>query len=139
MEVDWNSVLSELMGEVFRILIPLFVVLALKWLVEIWKRLKEKNPQLAELLEKAASIGYAAAEEYFKGQNVLGERKMLYAIDRADEYLKQYGISMPIDVIRDTITEYGVSSYKFNWTRPKQTDLFSPEEEAESEEETEGD
>ena len=139
MEVDWGAITSEIMGEVIRILIPLFVMLILKWGVEIWTKLKAKNPQLADLLEKAGRLGYAAAEEYFRGQNVLGDRKMLYAIDRADDYLKENGVTVPMKVIQGMITDYGVTEYKFNWTKPTWQKMIESTEDEEESEETEGD
>ena len=41
MEVNWNEIAGQVMTEVLRILIPVLVVLVLKWIVEIWKQLKE--------------------------------------------------------------------------------------------------
>lgn len=124
MEVNWNEIAGQVMTEVLRILIPVLVVLVLKWIVEIWKQLKEKHPELAELIAYAAQLGYAAAEEYFRNQEATGEEKMLYAISRASDYLDTVGIHIDIDVIRDAINRYGVNDYRFTWARSPIADMF---------------
>lgn len=120
MEVDWNALVGEAVSQLIKIFVPVLIVLVLKWIIEIYKKLKESNPQLAKLLAYAAETGYAAAEDYFrKFKTVNGEDKMVYAISRAKEYLDNVGVSIPDeDVIKDAITQYGVSNYKFSWTKP---------------------
>ena len=125
MEVNWNEIAGQVMTEVLRILIPVLVVLVLKWIVEIWKQLKEKHPELAELIAYAAQLGYAAAEEYFRNQEATGEDKMLYAISRASDYLDTVGIHIDVDVIRDAINRYGVNEYRFTWARSPIADMFN--------------
>ena len=124
MEVDWNTLAGQLMTEVLRIMIPVLTVLVLKWIVEIWKKLKEKHPQIAELIEYAAEIGYAAAEEYFRDEKASGDQKMAYAVYRAGEYLHSVGIKADEDVIRDSITQYGVNNYKFTWAQSPLAEMF---------------
>lgn len=124
MEVNWNEIAGQVLTEVLRILIPVLVVLVLKWIVEIWKQLKEKHPELAELIAYAAQLGYAAAEEYFRNQEATGDEKMLYAISRASDYLDTVGIHIDVDVIRDAINRYGVNDCRFTWARSPIADMF---------------
>lgn len=120
MDVNWEMLLSSAVEQLIKIFVPVFLVLILKWCVEIWKKLSEKNPDLARLIAYAAQIGYAAAEDYFRTKaGITGEDKMVYAISRAKEYLSNAGVSIPDeDVIRDSITQYGLANYKFTWAKP---------------------
>ena len=130
MEVNWEMLIQTAAQELMKIFIPVFVVLLLKWLVEIWKKLKEKNPELGSLIAYAAQLGYAAAEEYFRDMpGKTGADKMNYAISRGAEYLQNVGVYVDEDVLRDTINEYGVANFKFSWTKPTLKDLFGTEEE----------
>lgn len=133
MEVDWNVLVNEAVTQLIKIFVPVLVVLVCKWIVEIWKKLSEKNPQLAKLIAYAAQMGYAAAEDYFRNiSSANGEDKMTYALFRAKEYLTNLGAKLPDeDVLKDAITEYGVTNYKFSWAKPTHSlaDLLQIEEE----------
>lgn len=119
MEVDWNALVGEAVTQLLKIFVPVLVVLVLKWLVEIWKKVREQNPQLAEMIAYAARLGYAAAEDYFRNtRNATGEEKMDYAIYRAQKYLEGVGQYIDDEVLKDSITEYGVENYRFSWAKP---------------------
>lgn len=142
MEVDWNLIAGEVMTQMLRILLPVVIVLIFKWIVEIWTKLLEKNPKLAEAILLAGRIGYAAAEEYFRDLDTTGEDKMEYALARAEEYLHSLGIHVNLDVIHDSIVQYGVTEHKFSWTQKSLEELFGmhpSDEDDPEEEETEGD
>ena len=143
--IDWKDIAGELITQFLRIMIPVVIVLCLKWFSEIWSKLKEKNPKLAELIAIAGEIGYCAAEEYFRGENISGYEKMNFALARADEYLKTLGINIKLDVIRDAIIDYGITNYKFTWVKRKNMEdiirldeIESKEEKESSEEDDEG-
>lgn len=119
MDVDWNALIGEAASQMIKIFVPVLVVLVLKWVVEIWKKLSEKNPELAKLIAYAAQIGYAAAEDYFRNiKSATGADKMQYAIFRAKDYLDAAGLHVDEDILKDSITQYGVTNYKFSWTKP---------------------
>ena len=119
MEVDWNALMGEAASQMIKIFVPVMVILALKLIVEIWKKLSEKNPELAKLIAYAAQIGYAAAEDYFREiKTATGADKMDYAIFRARDYLNAAGLYVDEDILKDSITQYGVANYKFSWTKP---------------------
>lgn len=126
MDVDWNALIGEAASQMIKILVPVLVVLALKWIVEIWKKLSEKNPELAKLIAYAAQIGYAAAEDYFRNiKTATGADKMNFAIFRAKDYLDAAGLHVDDDILKDSITQYGVSNFRFSWTKPT-FDLSEP-------------
>ena len=129
MEVNWNVLLGDLITQVLRIFIPVLIALVLKWASEIWMRIQEDKPDLAEVLQIAARIGYAAAESFFRDQDADGEDKMDYAISRAEEYLKELGYSIDLHVIRDAINDYGVSNWKFSWVKDEAFGILPPEDE----------
>jgi len=119
MEVDWNALIGEAVTQLIRIFVPVVVVLCFRWVVEIWKQIKEKNPEIAALIEYAAKVGYAAAEEEYRNCPAsAGGDKMAYALFRAEDYLKTCGVKVSDDVMRDAIHEYGIENYKFSWTKP---------------------
>ena len=141
MEVDWNVLIGEAVAPLIRIFVPVAVVLCFRWIVQIWKQIKEKHPEIAELIAYAARIGYAAAEEESrKYPAAAGGEKMSYALYRAEDYLKACGVKVSDDVMRDAIHEYGIDAYKFSWVKPNIQVMLAEEEAAgDSEEEEEDD
>lgn len=141
MEVNWNQVVGDLLTQMLRILLPVALMLFLKWAAEFWRQIHAKNPKLAELLERAGAVGYAAAEEYFRGgYGSTPSEKMEYALRHANEYLKTLGLHVDLNVIRDAIVQYGVANYKFSWTKAPLFEFAeSLKPESESEEEKEDD
>ena len=123
--VDWNEVIGDALTQLLRIMIPVALMLFMKWAAEFWGKLREKNPKLAELIAVAGQIGYAAAEEYFRNSSVSGEDKMQYAIKHANAYLNTLGIHIDLNVIRDSIIEYGVTHYRFSWTKPEMAEMIA--------------
>lgn len=117
MEVNWNVLLGDLITQLLRIFIPVLVALVLKWAAEIWIRIQEDKPELAAVLQLAARLGYAAAEEYANSHFCSSEDKMDVAIARAEDYLKELGLTVDLNVIRDAINDYGVSNWKFTWVK----------------------
>lgn len=124
MEVDWNAIAGELVTAAMKILIPVLIVLVIKWSAQIWKTIKEKDPSLAKYLTLAAQIGYAAAEEYFHNNKNPTESKMEIAIEAANEVLTSLGISLPEDVLHDAIVGFGVNEKQFSWTHPNFSLVF---------------
>lgn len=117
MDVNWNVLLSDLITQVLRIFIPVLVALVLKWAAEIWVKIQADKPDLAEVLQLAARLGYAAAEEYANKYGSTGEDKMEVAVARAEDYLKELGYNIDLHVIRDAINDYGVSTWRFSWVK----------------------
>ena len=124
--MDWNALAYEICSELIRIIMPVAIVLCLKWAVDIYKKLAEKHPELAKLLSYAGQIGYDAAEEYFRDYDdkVPDDHKMAVAVEHARDYLAALGISVNDDVIEDAVNAYGVSNYKFSWCKPALDELL---------------
>ena len=128
--MDWELIGYQISQELINILVPVVIVICLKWAVDIFKRLQEKNPKLAELLTLAGQVGYNAAEDYFRNREfATGDQKMLVAIEHARDYLLANGINVSDDVIKDMVDTYGISNYKFSWTKPKLSDWFGEDDE----------
>lgn len=126
MEVDWNVLIGEAVTQLIRIFVPVAVVLCFRWVVQIWKQIKEKHPEIAELIAYAARVGYAAAEEEYRNYPAAaGGDKMAFALYRAEDYLKACGVKVNDDVMRDAIHEYGIDNYKFSWTKPNIADVLA--------------
>ena len=140
MEVDWNVLIGEAVTQLIRIFVPVAVVLCFRWIVQIWKQIKEKHPEIAELIAYAARIGYAAAEEEYRNYPAeCGGGKMTYALFRAEDYLKACGVKVSDAVMRDAIHEYGIDAYKFSWVKPNIQVMLAEEEAAGDSEEKEED
>ena len=122
--IDWNVLIGEAITQMLRIFLPVCVALILKWASELYLKIKEAKPDLAKFIDIAAELGYAAAEDFFRNyKDTDGEEKMQYAIQRAEAYLKETcGVSVDLCVIRDAITQYGVSYYKFSWAQGVEDD-----------------
>lgn len=119
--IDWKVLLGEALTQMLRIFLPVALALTLKWLVDVWQKIKAKNPRLAEALSIAAEVGYSAAEEHFRNaKGVDGGEKMLYAIKRAQAYLETLGLNINLEVIRDQIATYGYTYKAFSWTKEQE-------------------
>ena len=127
MEIDWQALAGEAITQMLRIFLPVCIALILKWAGELWLKIKEARPDLAEVISIAAELGYSTAEDYFRDKDGTGEDKMEYAIKHAEAYIKETtGVSVDLDLIRDAITNYGVAWGKFTWTKDN-GNIASPE------------
>ena len=50
MEIDWTIVIGEIMTQILRVLIPLFVAMIIKWAVELYHRIKSEQPDWTPVL-----------------------------------------------------------------------------------------
>lgn len=125
MDIVWSDVIGELVTAILKIMVPILITLILKWGVELYKKIKEGNPQLAGLLKNAAQLGYATAEEYFRNQEkVTGDNKLNHAIIEAQKYLNQFGVKVDLNVVKDAIIAYGVENNLFNWTADQKINRY---------------
>ena len=101
MEVDWTLVIGDIMTQVLRIVLPLFVALIIKWAVELYHKIKTEQPEWTPVLEYAAEMAVLAAEQiYGAGQ---GNKKKQYAIDTVSRLFASYGLKIDAYVIADAI------------------------------------
>ena len=125
MEIVWSDVIGELVTAILKIMVPILVTLLLKWGAELYRKIKEGNPQLAGLIKNAAQLGYAAAEEFFRNQkDIDGNDKLDHAISEAEKYLRQFNVKVDLNVIKDAIIAYGVENNLFNWTADRKLDRY---------------
>ena len=125
MSIDWSEVLGELTTAILKIMVPVLITLILKWGADLYRKIKDGNPQLADLLKYAAQLGYAAAEEFFRdSETVTGNQKLEHAITEAEKYLRQFNVKVDLGVIKDAIIAYGVENYKFNWAADQKMDRY---------------
>ena len=101
MDIDWSVVGGEIMTQVLKIVLPLFVALIIKWAVELYHKIKTEQPDWTPILEYAAEMAVLAAEQiYGDGQ---GAEKKKYAIQTIEKLLAEKGIQLNVSVIEDAI------------------------------------
>ena len=101
MEIDWSVVIGEIMTQILRVLIPLFVAMIIKWAVELYHRIKSEQPEWMPILELAAEWAVLAAEQLFGDGH--GKEKKQYAIQVIQNILAEHGIKLDLTVIEDAI------------------------------------
>ena len=101
MEVDWNVVTGEIVTQILRVLIPLFVAMIIKWAVELYHRIKTEQPEWLPVLEYAAELAVLAAEQLFGDGH--GDEKKQYAIKTIEKILAEHGLCLDLTVIEDAI------------------------------------
>ena len=116
MEIEWNVVAGQAITSLLKVFVPVFVALILKWAGELWLKVKEQNPHIDWIVSNAAEIGYCAAEEFFRGKTGVSDQKMEYALQVAENYIKQVsGIKVDLIAVKDAIIAYGVTNGLFSW------------------------
>ena len=101
MEIDWSAVTGEIMTQVLRIVVPLFVAMIIKWAVELYHTLKVEQPEWIPVLEYAAQVAVLAAEQIYGDGH--GQEKKHYAIETIQRILAENGIHLDLNVIEDAI------------------------------------
>ncbi len=101
MEIDWTIVIGEIMTQILRVLIPLFVAMIIKWAVELYHRIKTEQPEWLPVLEYAAELAVLAAEQLFGDGH--GDEKKQYAIQTIQKILAEHGLKLDLTVIEDAI------------------------------------
>ena len=101
MEIDWSIVIGEIMTQILRVLIPLFVAMIIKWAVELYHKIKTEQPDWTPVLEYAAELAVLAAEQLFGDGN--GKEKKQYAIKAIQNILAEHGFVLDLAVIEDAI------------------------------------
>ena len=111
--VDWNMIAGELMTQLLKIIIPLFVVLLIKWGLEVWCRIRETNPDFAKILQMAVSNAVMSAEQiYGTGE---GQKKKEYAIQAVQSFLAEKNIYLDVDNIIQAIEAAVYSMHRENF------------------------
>ena len=101
MEIDWSVIIGEIMTQILRVLIPLFVAMIIKWAVELYHKIKTEQPEWLPVLEYAAELAVLAAEQLFGDGH--GAEKKKYAIETIQKILAEHDIKLNLSVIEDAI------------------------------------
>ena len=101
MEIDWNAVTGEIMTQILKVVIPLFVAMVIKWAVELYHKLKTEQPEWIPVLEYAAELAVLAAEQIYGDGH--GAEKKKYAIETIQHILAEKGFQINLDIIDDAI------------------------------------
>lgn len=116
--VDWNVVVNESVIALLKIVLPILITFIIKWIVQVWVRVREQNPTLARMILECAMIGYHAAEDWAHNtEGITGKDKMEYAIKAASDYLKEvYDKIASEETLRSAIAMYGSDEGLFSWS-----------------------
>lgn len=115
--IEWQTLLGELMTQLLRVLIPVFVALIAKWAIQLYEEIKKNQPDFALVLQTAVNQAVIAAEQVMKTED--GQQKKQYAIASVQDYLAQKGMIIDVSVIEDAIeaTVYSLRRENFFLTK----------------------
>lgn len=92
---------SKILQAVLQAALPILAVALASWVtgkaIEIFKKLKDKNPELYEIMKVVCREAVTAAEQVYGGGE--GQQKLKYAINFVEKYLSAKGITLDIDII----------------------------------------
>ncbi len=95
------NLISTILQAVLEAALPILVTAAAGWMVgkciEIFKKVKDKNPELYEIMTVISTKAVEAAEQIFGGGR--GAEKLEYAKNIVKSYLAAKGITIDLDVI----------------------------------------
>lgn len=119
MEVDWNVIAGEVMTQVLRVIVPVFIAMIIKWGIELYHKIRTEQPDWTPVLEYAAEMAVLAAEQIFGGGQ--GAEKKAYAIQAIQDILAEKGVFLNVHVIEDAI-EAEVYKWLHHEALPETTD-----------------
>ncbi len=95
------ELLSKVLQAVLEASLPILAAALATWVmekaIEMFRKLKDKNPELYEICKVVCREAVTAAEQvYGSGE---GEQKLHYAINFVEKYLAAKGIKLDIDII----------------------------------------
>ncbi|MBP5782084.1 MAG: phage holin [Bacteroidales bacterium] len=93
----FNKVLQAVLETALPILAAALASWATGKAIEIFKKLRDKNPELYEILKVVCREAVTAAEQVYGGGE--GRKKLEYAINFVEKYLAAKGIKLDIDII----------------------------------------
>ena len=113
---------SKILQAVLQAALPILAAALASWAtgkaIEIFKKLRDKNPELYEILKVVSREAVTAAEQVYGGGE--GQQKLKYAINFVEKYLAAKGIKLDIDIILGYIeaavkdmNDYG-NPYEYN-------------------------
>lgn len=95
------EIFNKILQIVLETALPILVASGAGWMIgkciEIFKKVRDKNPELYEILTVISKKAVEAAEQIFGGEK--GKEKKKYALDIVEKYLAAKGISLDLDII----------------------------------------
>ena len=95
------ELLSKVLQAILEAALPILAAALATWVtgkaIEIFKKIKDKNPELYEILKVVCREAVTAAEQVYGGGE--GKKKLEYAINFVEKYLAAKGIKLDIDII----------------------------------------
>lgn len=92
---------SKILQAVLQAALPILAVALASWVtgkaIEVFKKLRDKNPELYEIMKVVCREAVTAAEQVYGGGE--GQQKLKYAINFVEKYLSAKGITLDIDII----------------------------------------
>lgn len=92
---------SQILQIILQTALPLLVASGAGWMIgkciEVFKKVKDKNPDLYETLVVISRKAVEAAEQIFGGEK--GKIKKEYAVSVIEKFLDAKGIHLDVDVI----------------------------------------
>ena len=127
------ELLSKVLQAVLETALPILASALAAWAIgkaiEIFKKVKDKNPELYEILKAVCERAVQAAEQvYTSGE---GQQKKEYALNVAEAYLKAKGITLDLGII-DAYVEAAVKDMN-DYGNPYEWDEIDMIDEAEEE------
>ena len=108
------ELVSKLLQTLLEVALPILVSALATWMigkvVELFKKISQKNPDVAAYLMEICNTAVRAAEQIFGGEK--GHKKKQYAIKVVEAYLLQVGIRLDLETI-DAAIEAAV--LEMNW------------------------
>ena len=92
---------SKVLQAVLQAALPILAVALASWVtgkaIEIFKKLRDKNPELYEIMKVVCREAVTASEQVYGGGE--GKQKLEYAINFVEKYLASKGVKLDIDII----------------------------------------
>lgn len=96
------DLLNKLLQAILEVALPILVSAAAVWLVgkarEVFRKLKEVNPEAYQILAAVARRAVLAAEQVYVGEG-RGKEKKEYALKVINAYLKSKKINLDLEII----------------------------------------
>lgn len=96
-----TELVNKLLQVVLETALPILVASGAGWMIgkciEIFKKVRDKNPELYEILVVISKKAVEAAEQIFGGKR--GKEKKEYAKNIIKQYLEAKGITLNMDII----------------------------------------
>lgn len=111
------NLFNKILQAVLETALPILVSALAAWLIaktaEIFKKIRQKNPEAYESLYRIASVAVQSAEQMIGSKH--GQEKKEYAKKIIAKFLKEKGIVLDLDVIEAAIESavYNMNNYHY--------------------------